>query len=546
MSSPIRRRSIFWISSTTLIQIEVDGPEHLPAAEREQLTGKRRRLFAGAPNLHNPFVHRRARCLLRFCHRGKPDDRGQQIVEVVSDAAGKLAHRLHLLSLSQFLLEAPALRHIAADGLNGDWNAVATLYPAGHLEDYSVPIGGDHRDLSPVGGQIGLATCEHRCRVLPRLGCDQIQERTTHERLARVAGEIEASLIDRHDAAVKVARADQVARVLDELTITQLAVAQRHLGVPAFGDVSQQHDVTREPFAMRPNRRDAHVMNAIAARAQEREVQSHLDVSVRRPAGQDPLDEFTRGAGAAAADDRFSSPVQIGDTTRAVQNENAVTNHLDARIAQRRDRFEHSVTEYGDCRDHRRAGEKKGSEVDRARGFAAGHEDQVANPRQNSGQHQNDGALAIQIRRLDSLADEDRQPCEEHAVGVDDIQPESRSAARQRVQRACRVDGHLAPEQSVPVVGPGGQQRDDRDHRHPASHPPHDPRLGCDKVQDEAKPRDRQRDDAEIFEFEREQFLSGITNSELQRVRGTPECDGQQQRAVPGRTADMAMPEGID
>ena len=51
------------------------------------------------------------------------------------------------------------------------------------------------------------------------------------------------------------------------LAIPTLAVTQRHCGVPAFRDVAEQHDVTREPFAMRSNRRDANVIDSGAARA---------------------------------------------------------------------------------------------------------------------------------------------------------------------------------------------------------------------------------------------------------------------------------------
>ena len=43
------------------------------------------------------------------------DDRGQQIVEVVRDATGELADRLHLLRLSQRILGTASLGHVAQD-----------------------------------------------------------------------------------------------------------------------------------------------------------------------------------------------------------------------------------------------------------------------------------------------------------------------------------------------------------------------------------------------------------------------------------------------
>jgi hypothetical protein len=45
------------------------------------------------------------------------DDR-QQVVEVVRDAAGELADRLHLLRLAQALLQPLAVAHVAHDGLH--------------------------------------------------------------------------------------------------------------------------------------------------------------------------------------------------------------------------------------------------------------------------------------------------------------------------------------------------------------------------------------------------------------------------------------------
>ena len=41
------------------------------------------------------------------------DDGGQQVVEVVRDAAGELADRLHLLRLTQHVFRASSLRHVA-------------------------------------------------------------------------------------------------------------------------------------------------------------------------------------------------------------------------------------------------------------------------------------------------------------------------------------------------------------------------------------------------------------------------------------------------
>ena len=46
---------------------------------------------------------------------GVAEDRGQEIVEVVGDAAGELADRIHLLRLDQLRFELPAFGDIDAD-----------------------------------------------------------------------------------------------------------------------------------------------------------------------------------------------------------------------------------------------------------------------------------------------------------------------------------------------------------------------------------------------------------------------------------------------
>ena len=43
------------------------------------------------------------------------DDDGEQIVEIVGDAAGELAHGLHLLRLAELLLHLPALGDVFLD-----------------------------------------------------------------------------------------------------------------------------------------------------------------------------------------------------------------------------------------------------------------------------------------------------------------------------------------------------------------------------------------------------------------------------------------------
>ncbi|OQA23805.1 MAG: hypothetical protein BWY59_02509 [Verrucomicrobia bacterium ADurb.Bin345] len=52
-------------------------------------------------------------------HAGIPEDRGQDVVEIVRDASGKASHGLHLLEMSHLGLEVEALGDIHSIGMNG-------------------------------------------------------------------------------------------------------------------------------------------------------------------------------------------------------------------------------------------------------------------------------------------------------------------------------------------------------------------------------------------------------------------------------------------
>ena len=112
MSSPIRRRSILSISPTTSFRSSDPRLQDLLAAEREELARQRGCARSAALAISSMSV----------CDPGSPvadarssselavaEDHGQQVVEVVRDAAGELADGLHLLRLAELALEADAL-----------------------------------------------------------------------------------------------------------------------------------------------------------------------------------------------------------------------------------------------------------------------------------------------------------------------------------------------------------------------------------------------------------------------------------------------------
>ena len=113
--SPSVCRSIATMRGTISLRSRTRASQRLLARERQHALGELdaplRRLVDGLAYLGElglPGDGARQ-------HLVHADDDGEDVVEVVGDAAGQLADRLHLLGLAQLLLELDALGHVAAD-----------------------------------------------------------------------------------------------------------------------------------------------------------------------------------------------------------------------------------------------------------------------------------------------------------------------------------------------------------------------------------------------------------------------------------------------
>jgi hypothetical protein len=95
------------------IQADHFGPQHLLAAEREQLPGEVGGAMAGAADLAQQLAVGIAGIEAVEGHLAESDDGGQQVVEVVRDAAGQLSDGFHLLRLPELLLEPLQLGDVA-------------------------------------------------------------------------------------------------------------------------------------------------------------------------------------------------------------------------------------------------------------------------------------------------------------------------------------------------------------------------------------------------------------------------------------------------
>ena len=94
-----------------LVEVDHARVQHLAAAEREKLAGERRRLPGGAGDLLQLLVLAPA----AQQDLGVAADHGQQVVEVMRDAAGEPADGLHLLRLAEPALERDLLAHVVRE-----------------------------------------------------------------------------------------------------------------------------------------------------------------------------------------------------------------------------------------------------------------------------------------------------------------------------------------------------------------------------------------------------------------------------------------------
>ncbi len=146
-------------------------------------------------------------------HLQPAGDAGQQVVEIMGQAAGELADRLHLLALAQRVLETAAVGHVAADGEKHaalrhrrpvERPQAAVLGQQPHVERPHGPAGGQLRQRGPRGGDVGRVA--------------EFVEAAAHQVLGRIAEHVGPGRVDvavhpvqaTHHQQVHAAAPDQV------------------------------------------------------------------------------------------------------------------------------------------------------------------------------------------------------------------------------------------------------------------------------------------------------------------------------------------------
>ena len=227
--------------------------EHLMAAEGEQLARERSGTIGGAHDLQCVRAPRIVVVEAGDEELAVTADRGQQIVEVVGDAAGEPSNRLELLRMQQLLLQQALIGHVS---VVDDDDPVAVLpAPATDRLDRAP---GSVLVAKPDLDRHRFLAREHRSERLPyRLVVVGVQQRKAL-RAEDLLGGIAEHALDRR--ALVEARAvggehrDRVGGVLDQRAEQLFAGAQRLLCGQLLGDVAEAPHAA-DDLAAQPLRR---------------------------------------------------------------------------------------------------------------------------------------------------------------------------------------------------------------------------------------------------------------------------------------------------
>ncbi len=191
----------------------------LPAREREQLAHQPRRAVGVLLDLHDVLEGRIGRPMVGEQQIGIADDRGQHVVEIVGDAAGELADRLHLLALREVLLQRALLGGVEREH-DGAGAFVAMRVRGGDEEARRAGALALQRDVDGRDVALAFARCGDRLtqRRAIALGDAAIDRGTAFAgaRLQRKRSEPCEGAVGAQDDALQVDRGDRHRRRIEE------------------------------------------------------------------------------------------------------------------------------------------------------------------------------------------------------------------------------------------------------------------------------------------------------------------------------------------
>ena len=224
------------------IEVQALGLHDLAAAEGEQLAGEGCGALAdllGGPDGHSGQIAARQQ------ERGVAVDNGEDVVEIMSDAAGQLADGVHLLGLAQLVLQPFLARDIPEQSQQQRRLAPQLDEGGGILESDDVPVGQrqsafDRLFHHPLEESLAVVIE----LLLPLLGvCDDDGEWVSFQLFAAHPDQIAKGLVDGHNVALLIGQAHAINRILPDRVEEHLRTAQSRLRQLALGNVAhvQQH-----------------------------------------------------------------------------------------------------------------------------------------------------------------------------------------------------------------------------------------------------------------------------------------------------------------
>ena len=266
--------------------------QHLPAAEREQLSRERRRALPGRLNLQQI---RTQRILLRDLVEDQvaiAENRGQQIVEVVGHSACELTDRLHLLRLAELLFEPAPLRDVASVDHDAADRRIVEAVDADAVHDSPRAI----RVMEPhlcVDRRARVAESLHQpgADQIAILGVQEVEDRAAHQLLRGPSQVTLRRGAEIGDAALGVDQQQRIGAVLDERAKAFFAGAERGLGLPPlplfgvqrqrmpnrpFERLDRQVDLAEIVGGAGLHRLDGHLLGAAARQHDDRRVNADL------------------------------------------------------------------------------------------------------------------------------------------------------------------------------------------------------------------------------------------------------------------------------
>ena len=233
------------------VQVHDLGSQHLLAAEGQQLAGEGGGARGGVGDLLRMSSHAWIIADLSQQELGVSRNHHQQVVEVVSDAAGEASHGFHLLGLAKLLLQGAAFGDVLGEEFEEDGVAFVAESAAGeaHADNGAVvaqPVSWQTLKFLQQTQVVGQAEPLLRVGVeVGQIAADQIGAGT-------VAQHGDQRRIHVEQNAGRIAPAHAVGSMRDQRAKVDLGAAEAFLGITQRGvepaDESGYEDKQREMY----------------------------------------------------------------------------------------------------------------------------------------------------------------------------------------------------------------------------------------------------------------------------------------------------------